>query len=77
MPGISPPTFPKNVLSISTGSSKFSIYFLLVPCSAYSSTLKMEVIFPSETSDFTEPYGVLSQKIVFLVIAAFGTSSPE
>jgi hypothetical protein len=38
--------------------------FILVFCLAYSSTLKMEAIFSSETSVFSELHGVTTQEIV-------------
>jgi hypothetical protein len=48
----------------------------LVSCSAYSSTLKMEAIYSSETSvDFNGLHGVTSQKIKLIITTAVRTSN--
>jgi hypothetical protein len=50
--------------------------FPLVPCSAYSSTLKMEAICsPKRRLTFNGQHGVISQKIVLFITTAVKTSN--
>jgi hypothetical protein len=71
--------FIYNVIPIvlSSGMVASRAAFTLVSCSAYSSTLKIEAIYPSETSvDFNGLHGVISQKIEPFMTTADRTSNP-
>jgi hypothetical protein len=48
--------------------------FTLIPCSAYSLTLKMEAIYSSETS-VDLPHCIISQKIELFITSAVRTSN--
>jgi hypothetical protein len=65
------------VTFVRTSNAILANCFMLVSCLAYSSTLKMEVTFSSETSvDFQRLLGIISQEIELFITTAVRTTNP-